>query len=401
MSASTEKKNRTAAREAGTDKRSKALAEEEKKRAKTKKRIIWASVFVVLFIAVIIILNSSLLFTSTTAVKMDDEAYTPADVQYLYASEYYTFYSNYGSYAPLFGLDTTYGLSGLGSQECGMLEDGGTWRDYFRNTAVEELRQITALNEYAEANGIALDEEETAEINDTMAELDETATSYGYANANKFLSGNYGKGVTKDVVKEYSEMSTLASKAYDAYSEGLDITEDEIQEEYNNAEGGYDLFNYAYYYVAAEQETTVDENGEETTDVTEETLAAAKATADAIAEAFESGDDKTTEGLTAAVNAVVEGDSASDGADVLGSNLSTAYSEWLMDSSRKEGDVTVVETSTANAYYVVMFISRDSENYDAAEDTLRSNATSEWLTEITDAVTVTNGFGYRFVGKAN
>ena len=196
-------------------------------------------------------------------------------------------------------------------------------------------------------------------------------------------------------------MSTLASKAYDAYSEGLDITEDEIQEEYNNAEGGYDLFNYAYYYVAAEQETTVDENGEETTDVTEETLAAAKATADAIAEAFESGDDKTTEGLTAAVNAVVEGDSASDGADVLGSNLSTAYSEWLMDSSRKEGDVTVVETSTANAYYVVMFISRDSENYDAAEDTLRSNATSEWLTEITDAVTVTNGFGYRFVGKAN
>ena len=63
MSASTERKNRIAAREAGTDKKTLAALEEEKKRAQSKRRWTWGTIGVVVLIAAILLLNSGILYT--------------------------------------------------------------------------------------------------------------------------------------------------------------------------------------------------------------------------------------------------------------------------------------------------------------------------------------------------
>ena len=159
MSASTERKNRIAAREAGTDKKTLAALEEEKKKATSKRRWTWGTIGVIVLIAAILILNSGVLYTASTALTVGGEKYSPAEVNYYYGSEY----MNMANYLSYFGVDTTLGLRGLSSQECSWT-DGGTWRDYFRDMAKNDVHQTQALLNYAKENGITLTEEEIAEV---------------------------------------------------------------------------------------------------------------------------------------------------------------------------------------------------------------------------------------------
>ena len=83
MSASTEKKQRQAAREAGTDKKTLAEQEAAKKKAKSNRRWTLGTIGVILLIALILFLNSSFLYTHTTAISVGDAKYSPAEVSYV------------------------------------------------------------------------------------------------------------------------------------------------------------------------------------------------------------------------------------------------------------------------------------------------------------------------------
>ena len=87
MSASTEKKQRQAAREAGTDKKTLAEQEAAKKKAKSNRRWTLGTIGVILLIALILFLNSSFLYTHSTAISVGDSSYSPAEVSYVYANE--------------------------------------------------------------------------------------------------------------------------------------------------------------------------------------------------------------------------------------------------------------------------------------------------------------------------
>ena len=71
MSASTERKNRIAAREAGTDKKTLAAQEEAKKQAVSRRKWTWGTIGVIVLIAAILLLNSGLMYTTTTALTAD------------------------------------------------------------------------------------------------------------------------------------------------------------------------------------------------------------------------------------------------------------------------------------------------------------------------------------------
>ena len=148
--------------------------------------------------------------------SIGERNYSPAELSYSYFNQYSNFMSQYGSYASLFGLDSSQGTASLGQQECPMLGDGQTWRDYFLQSAQSSLQQITALKNYADANGIKLDESELASIESDLALLDETAKSYNFPNANRFLAAQYGTGVNTRLVRVMTEEGNLASKALQA-----------------------------------------------------------------------------------------------------------------------------------------------------------------------------------------
>jgi parvulin-like peptidyl-prolyl isomerase len=367
MSASSEKKARQAAREAGTDKKTLALEKEAKEKAKSKRRWTLGTIVIVLLVAAILLLNTSLPY-KTTAVTIGDESYSASQMNYYYANQYYYFVQQYGSYASIFGLDTSSGYKGLASQSCAMYGDGSTWKDYFLQLTESELLQEKALRDYAAENGLVLDEEEIAAVDANFDGMDEYATSLGYASADKLFAANYGTGVTAAMVMQAYYDSALAVKATTSYSSSLEYTQEEIKAQYASYEGEQDYFNYVYYYLAADTEDVAGEDGETTSEVTDTTLAAAEETANAVLAAYkeQEGDEYTDKLDAALAEAGVDGTSY-NATNTQGSSLNSAFKEWLMDSSRKAGDVEVTVDSSSNGYYVVIFVAREDNDYNMAQ----------------------------------
>ena len=408
MSASTEKKERQAARAAGTDKKTLAAQSAAEQKKKSSLRWTLGTIAVVLLIAAILFLDSGYLYTHTTALTIGDEKYSPADVSYRYAEQYFGMVNQYGSYVSVFGLDTSAGIAGLDKQDSGM---GGTWKEYFLDAAKHNMIQIKALKDYAAANNITLSEEDTAEIEESIADLEELATQQGYASASNLLSANYGSGVSVKTMRKASQDSALASAAYNSYRDGLVYTDEELEETYQGFNGDHDFFDFAVYNVSAE----VAEGAEAPT---EEALAEAHAKAEAIVAAYNTVEEPAAEVVEEAAEAVEEPDeTAEKAADFLrgftdavkgltketaepveepveepvvdtrtalerfndavaaetdgavssqrsavqGSSLDESYHDWLVESGRVEGDVTVVDTE--NGSTVVFFLSREDNHY--------------------------------------
>jgi len=284
MSASTEKKNRQAARAAGTDK--KTLAQEKEAQEKKKSNLRWTlgTIAVVLVVVLVLLLNSGLV-NKATAFTVGSKSYSTADVSYRYANQYYNFANQYGSYASVFGLDTSSGIRGLDKQNCPMMENG-TWKDYFLDAAKHEMIHATALGQYAADNGIKLDDSDYAQIDAAFDGLEEQAKSYGYGSGDKMLAANYGTGVNQKLVRAAYEESLLASHAAEALADSFTYTDEQVEDQYKSYEGARDYFDYAYCYVSAERVETTDADGNTSTDVTDETVAAASEKASAIADAY-------------------------------------------------------------------------------------------------------------------
>ena len=368
MSASTDRKKRQEAIANGTDKKLLAQLEEEKKKKKENRKWTIGGILVALLIALILLANSNFLYTKATAVKVGDTKYSAAQTDFYYKAQYLNFMNQYGSYASMFGLDSTQSLK---DQECTMLEDGGSWYDYFMDQAKEYMKQVTAYAKYAEENGLELDEDDIKLIDDQMTSFETEATSQGFSNVDKYLEATYGKGCKAKVVREELERTAMASKAIESVQDSYDYSSEDLAKYYEENKDEYDNFSYSYYLVSAEQEPTGETEDMSSSDeveaqvetaVTEETMEVAKNEADQIAAAVSGAD-----GLTAAVRSVT-GDSTLEAVSqsaIQGSSLPADYADWLKDASRKAGDTTVVE-SADTGYYVVVYGSRDNNSYHMA-----------------------------------
>lgn len=355
MSASTERKMRQAARAAGTDKKMLAAQQAAEQKKKSNRRWTLGTIAVILLIALIFFLDSGFLYTKTTAVTIGDEKYTPAEVSYRYARSYINTANQYGNYASVFGLSG--GLGSLATTDCPFGE--GTWRDYLLDETITEMEQTKALTDYAAANGISLDADETAEIDSALTELESYAKTNGFRNASAFLAANYGTGVNTAIARETDLASALAAKVYTAYSESLSYTAEQLEEEYQSYNGDHDLFTYVIYTVNA----AVEEGAEAPT---EEALAEAHADAEAVSMAYTDGDDidDVQERFEAAVDSQFEGETPTVRSGMYGSNLSADYKEWMLDAGRKAGDVLVADSTSGSS--VIVFLSRDDNHYATA-----------------------------------
>lgn len=361
MSASTERKNRQAAREAGTDKKTLALEKEAKEKAKNNLHWTIGTIAVVLVVVLVLVLNSGIV-NKATAFSVGSKNYNVSEMNYRYANQYYAFANQYGQYASIFGLDTSNGVRGLDKQPCSMTEDGnGTWKDYFLDAAKHELIHETVLGQYAAEKGLTLDDEDNAQIDSAFDGLEEQARSYGYASGDNMLAANYGSGVNARLIRAAYQSSMLASKAAEALSDSFTYTDEQLEEKYQSYEGAQDYYDYAYCYVSAERVESTDADGNTTSDVTDETVAAASAKASAIADTYKeaAGDSPAMRLVNAAAS---EGESGSQQTHIQGGSVPAA--DWMHDASRQEGDMTVYPD--ASGCYVVVFLSRDNNHYKTA-----------------------------------
>ena len=363
MSASTDKKNRQAARAAGTDKKTLAAQEAAKKKKQEKLRWTVGTILVVLLIALLLVLNYTDIRYRHTALKVGDEKLSIGEVNYYYGNAYTGLVNQYGNYASAMGLDTSAGIAGMRNQPSMFLENG-TWRDYFLQSAEQDIIQITALKDYAAANGITLTDEEKAAAAAGFDGLESYVQSLGYRNADAFFAFNYGKGVNLAIANQAAVDQALAQKAYTHYTDSLEFSDEELEAQYASYNGSRDLFSFLVYDVKA----AVAE-GAEAPD--EQAVAEAAAIADAISMAYQDGSD--IEDITERFEAAVDSQTGETGeekptsrSNVYGSSLSADYSEWMMDEAREAGDVTVVADGDGSGSSVIVFLSRSDNHYRTA-----------------------------------
>lgn len=419
MSASTERKNRQTARSEGTYRKDIAAEKEAAKRRKEKIKWSIIGIAIVVFFALVLYLNSGAQYRSFNALTVSNESvsvdgtdiaadsrsFSVAEVNYLYNMSYVNLVSSYGQYTSAFGLDIS---KPLDEQQCSIIEGMGedyTWDDYFTDSAKNQLVQFAAFEAYAKANGITLDDEDMAEIDEAIDSISDTAKENNYRSANKFLSANYGKGCNESVVRGIMELQTIATKVQNAIKGEPEYTADELTAKYESVKDDYDKFTYSYYQVAAATEKNEDGT---TADPTDEAKAAASKTANDLLA-------KLNEGSTFAdaVKTVAEDAEVTEKTDVAGSSVETAISEWIKSADRTEGDKTVIDGDTAS--YVVVFTSRNNNqapteesgdmNYCdyVADNLLRSEYLSKWgedvFNVIIEAFDSETHWASRYVGR--
>lgn len=419
MSASTDRKNRQSARATGTDKKTLAAEKELKKQKKEKIKWIIVTAVIVLFFAFVVYLNTGAFYRgingftvnypedATLGIEAGSRSFSVAECNYVYNMQYMNLVSSYGDYASIIGLDTQ---KPLDEQQCGMTEEENyTWDQYFADSTKSFLTQLTVLCAYGDKLGIALDDADKAIIDENLATFD-AATEYGYANADKFIAGNYGKGTNLKVARQIIELQQLAAKVQQQVSDSFSFTADELAEKYDSVKDDYDKFTYNFYLVKAATEKTTDEEGNEVdAKPTEEALADAKTCAETILAHIT--DEEMS--LADAAKAEVADASVTEQKAVAGSKLESALSEWLVDAARVEGDAAVLESD--DGAYVVVFGSRDGneapteESGDlsyrdyVADSLLRDEALDNWsetvLGKVTGTSEVDTAFGMRYVGR--
>ena len=90
-----------------------------------------------------------------TVAECGDDRLTNRDLPYYYWQQYYSFTSNYGSYASYF-IDST---TPFDQQMC-VFDDTLTWQQYFLEGAISTYENISALWQDARLAGFQLDEED-------------------------------------------------------------------------------------------------------------------------------------------------------------------------------------------------------------------------------------------------
>ena len=372
MSASTKKKLRSAERaEMLTQKQL-----EEQKEAKKLKLITGIFViavalmlcFAIVITAVKTVENSGIREKNTVALTLNDHEISNAELNYYYVDAINAFINEYGSYAALLGLDTTKPLNEQVVNE----ETGLTWADDFMNGAVENAKSVYALNDAAKKAGFTMSEEDQTNLEANLATVELYAIySYGYPDLETYLKTMYGHGASEESYREYCTMNYMADAFQASYAETLTYEDADLREAEAENYDAYTSYTYNHYYINASSLI-------EGTEYTDEEYAEAVKKAEAYANGL-IADVDSVEAFDAAIaelpmNAEAENVASVATIDTLYGNVNSIVRDWVADSARKAGDVTVIanaststdeagkETVKINGYYAVIFGARNENN---------------------------------------
>ncbi len=354
MSASREKRLRRELREAEANSDTVKKKKKERKpltpnQAKKLRSIIGTvvGILVVVALALLIFVNSGVLQKNAAAVTVGSHKLSPAEFNYYYQDTYNNIKNSYTSYGYWeYMVDTTKDIE---SQECAMAENGGTWGDYIRQSAMTNATQMYTLYDAATAEGFTLSEDSQTSLDSIPDTLESYAKQMDFTDAGAYLEEYYGKGATVESYIEYVRIQQIASEYAQQKTDSFTYTDEELRGYYNENRQDFDTVTYRVFNVTTEDGDS----------------AAAKTAADNMAAELD-GTEKSF--ADAAYQAAPEDsrESYEDESYTLrtGSNyssISSDYADWLFADERTGGESQVFATSSG--YAVVMFVSRENNQY--------------------------------------
>lgn len=360
MSASKEKKNR----QTDVDWTNPKTAREAQQRKEEKRTNLLYGLIAAAFVIVAVICviwRANLISKLSTAVTINGEKYTAAEVNYYYGAAYQSFMSNIGNYASMLGLDTSSSLKDqkINATAAGLMgaKEGDSWYEYVLNQALDQMKSVQAVCDAAGKAGFTWTDDLQSKLDDNMSTLKTSVTNGGYSSFKQYLSTAYGSGMTEKVYRSQVKNAMLAQAYSQSYQDSLTYTDDKLTSTYQADTKSYDSADFEYVRVSGSVPTT-DANGNKV-DVTDEmktaAMATAKTTADSIYASYKAGESLSNlaDANESASYTKGEGRAYSD----------SVLLNWVFDDSRAAGDSALLEDTSGSSYYVVVFSSRYRNDY--------------------------------------
>ena len=286
------------------------------------------------------------------ALTVGDRTYSVAEYGYYYT----TVFQNYAN------SQNSLGISLLDTSKDPALqtttdEDGNTitFDELFRNTVKENLETADHYLKLAKEEGVTLSDENKAEIDSTIAELDSYAKQYGYS-ASRYISVLYGKGLNVKKFRKLLEDQYLVSQYMTDANAGLydAISDDEIEAKYAEDPSAYQLVDIRLLGMTIPKDEDTDEATETDAKAADNTAAVAELEAKAdemlsrltdeasfLELAKEYCDEEYKETFEDETASLVKGLKK----NIVTSNIGSDLADWLYDSARVTGDKRSYTTS--------------------------------------------------------
>mgnify|MGYP003288003890 CR=1 FL=1 len=358
MSASSKKKLRK-------EQNAAALTEKQQKERTEAKKLKKQTIAFVAVIALVLAIgigsltvtaynNSGIAERNTTALTIGEHKLSAAELSYFYFDAINAFYSNwYNSYGEsaaaylsmFYGLDITKPLDEQMYDE----EKNLTFAEYFVNLAVENAVNAYTMYDLATAKGQVLDELGKANVEYSLLNLELSSKNAGYSKPTQYLKAVYGNGATVESFQSYLELMALSDTFQNTTYDGLTYSDSDINTYNEEHFNEFSSFTYDTFYVSTSDllVCTADEDDKDH-EHSQEELDAALLAAQNVVSSIKEAKPATTEELNKVIRgldayAEKESVACTEAKDKLYSAISDAeIVEWLADSSRKAGDLTVV-----------------------------------------------------------
>ncbi len=236
-----------------------------------------------------------------------------------------------------------------------------TWKDYFDEMTVNDLKQEKALQREMEAQGFTYDTSE--EYAEYVERIRADAADAGVS-VREYVKQLYGDYATVDRISDYVRQSMALNAFYEKVSQEKAPSEEEIEAYYQENKDAYDEVDYRMLTFYAELPTEPTELADPVTEPSaEESATEAAQGEDAEEEAYvpsQAEIDKAMADAKALADAAetTVGTEGTLNEGVTQAQTVAAVSAWLFDASRKKGDTTVIEDTVNQCYYAMEFENR-------------------------------------------
>lgn len=257
------------------DRKMQAYQEQEKK-AKAQKQ--WSNIIGIVIVVLVAALVLSFPIRNYVAVNgayitVGGEKVTKVEFDYHYAMARTSYIAQYSYYLSMMGMD----VSNIDSQ---MYSTDLTFRDYFEQQAVDNIRSTKAMKAEAQAAGFTYNTDE--EYAQSMEELRSSAAENSMS-LNKFLKSMFGSYATESRLEKVIREGILTTAYYEQMEDSFEPSDAEIDSYYEENKNDYDVVDYHMTIVEAQLPTaapdgtpTLDADGNEVAyQPTEEEIAAA------------------------------------------------------------------------------------------------------------------------------
>lgn len=288
-------------------------------------------------------------------VKINEHEISGLEYDFYYNTTVNNYINTYGSFLQYMNLDTT---KDFATQQ---YTEDLTWKDYFDEMTVEQIKQTYALLDDATKNAFSYDA--TEEYDTYIASIKEAAQTTG-SNMGDYYHSYFGKYATEANVAAYIKDGIVANAYYDKLLEDNKPTDEEIQNYYQENKNSYDQVDYKSYVSSSDlgEDATEEEKNKDM----QERLASVNENGEAL-------EMELTEGAKmSAVPAVA--------------------ADWLFDETRKEGDTEVFTDDTSYDVYAIQFVKRyyNEANNENISQTLASQAATDYSYGLVENYTVTD-----------